>query len=264
MKILFIGDIYGRSGREALKLHLPELRKQYAPDAVIVNVDNASHGRGILPATAKEIYELGVDVLTGGDHVWDQKEMVTHLDREPLVLRPLNYPAGTIGKGWHILNIGTRKLLVIHALGRIFMDKQTENPFVAIDNLLQKFSLQKQVDAIIVDFHANATSEKNAMGLFLDGRVSAVLGTNTHVPTSDARILSKGTGYITDVGMTGDYNSVIGADMAAPIHKFVTGIQSSSLKPAEGIGTLYAVIVEIDDKSGLTISIRQTCMGKPL
>lgn len=262
MKILVIGDIYGRSGREALAKHLPELRTQYKPDAVIVNVDNASHGRGILPATVKEIYALGVDLLTGGDHIWDQKEMIAHLDREPFVLRPLNYPNGTVGKGWHVVTIGKKKLLVIHALGRVFSDKHTENPFVAIDTLLQKFSLQKDVDAIVVDFHANATSEKNAMGVFLDGRVSAVLGTNTHIPTADARIFPKGTGYITDIGMTGDYTSIIGANSAAPLQKFVSGIQSAPLKPAEGEGVVRGALVETDDKTGLAIAITPVHAGK--
>ncbi len=262
MKIMLIGDVYGRSGRDVLAAHLPALRKEHAVDAVIVNVDNASHGRGVLPETVKEIYAMGADLLTGGDHIWDQKEIIPHLDRAPFVLRPLNYPPNTIGKGWHVLELGTRKILVIHALGRIFMDKQTENPFVAIDTLLQKFVLKKDVDAIVVDFHGNATSEKNAMGFFLDGRVSAMLGTNTHVPTADARLLPKGTAYMTDVGMTGDYTSMIGAEIEAPLQKFVTGIQSGPLKPASGPGTLRGVIVTIDDTTGLATAIQPISAGK--
>ena len=264
MKILVIGDIYGRSGRDVLAAQLPALRAAHQPDAVIVNVDNASHGRGVLPETVKEIYAFGVDLLTGGDHIWDQKEIIPHLDRAPFVLRPINYPNGTVGKGWHVLEIASRRLLVIHALGRIFMDKQTENPFVAIDALLQKFSLGKDIDAIIVDFHCNATSEKNAMGFFLDGRVSAVVGTNTHVPTADARILPKGTAYITDIGMTGDYTSLIGAEIEAPLQKFVTGIQSGPLKPASGEGTLCGVLITTDDATGLAQSIVPVRAGKVL
>jgi metallophosphoesterase (TIGR00282 family) len=255
MKIMMIGDVYGRSGREALAAELPSLRKKYAPDAVIVNADNATNGNGANPATVKELYDLGVDLLTGGDHIWDQRESLTHLDRSPWILRPLNYPNGTIGKGFHVLEIGKKKLLIIHALGRVFIEKKSENPFLAIDALLQKYALKKDVDAILVDFHAEATSEKNAMGLYLDGRVSAVCGTHTHVQTADARVLAKGTAYITDVGMTGDQNGVIGADAQVPLQLFLSGFSAHRIQPGDGDGTVSGVVITIDDTTGLASSI---------
>lgn len=261
MKILMIGDINGRAGREALAEHLPVLRAAHKPVAVIVNVDNASHGRGITPDIAKEIAALGADIMTGGDHIWDQNTMMTHLDRSPFVLRPLNYPTGTVGKGWHIITAGDFKILVVHAMGRVFVERQSDNPFVAMDQLLQKFTLKKDVDAIVVDFHAEATSEKNAMGLHMDGRVSAVVGTHTHVPTADARILPQGTGYITDLGMTGDYNSIIGADKAVPLQKFVGGFTTERMKPAEGIGTVCGVVITVNEQTGLTQEITPFRVG---
>ena len=255
MKIMMIGDVYGRSGREALAAELPGLRKQYAPDAVIVNVDNIANGRGTTPALVQDVYNMGADLLVGGDHIWDQREMLTHMDRSPFVLRPLNYPNGTMGKGFHVLEIKKKKILVIHAIGRVFMSKFTENPFVAIDTLLQKYALKKDVDAIVLDFHAEATSEKTAMGLFLDGRVSGVVGTHTHIPTADARILPKGTAYITDLGFTGDYNSIAGADPMVPLRNFVTGIAMDHLKPGEGPGTVSGVVMTIDEATGLASAI---------
>jgi metallophosphoesterase (TIGR00282 family) len=255
MKIMMIGDVYGRTGRNALATHLPELRKQYAPDAVIVNADNASNGNGANPATIKELYEMGIDLLTGGDHIWDQRESLTHLDRSPWILRPLNYPNGTIGKGFHVLEVGKKKLLVIHALGRVFIEKKSENPFLAIDALLQKYALKKDVDAIVVDFHAEATSEKNAMGLYLDGRVSGVVGTHTHVQTADARIMPKGTAYITDIGMTGDQSGVIGADAKAPLQLFISGFSANRIQPGEGEGSVCGVVMTIDDATGLASAI---------
>lgn len=262
MKIMMIGDIYGRSGRDALEKHLPELRRVHAPNFVIVNADNASHGAGITAGTVRELYAMGVDLLTGGDHVWDQKDLLPHLDRAPWVLRPLNYPTGTPGKGFHILETpDKRKLLVIHALGRVFMEKVSDNPFTALDKLLSGYTLGGNVAAILIDFHAEASSEKNALAYYLDGRVSAILGTHTHIPTGDARVLTNGTAYITDLGMTGDYNSVIGADKDAPIATFRTGLKLSRLSPATGEGTICGALVETDDQTGKAIAIKPFRIG---
>lgn len=262
MKILVIGDINGRSGREAVAQHLPKLREEHQLDFVIANADNVSHLHGATPATVKELYSYGIDLLTGGDHIWDQKDMLTHLDREPWVLRPLNHAMGTPGKGIHVATTPKgQKLLVLHAMGRVFTGKLVDDPFAALDKALQSYNLGKNIDAIIVDFHAEATSEKNGMGFHLDGRVSAVLGTHTHVPTYDARVLPQGTAYMTDLGMTGDYNSVIGAEVNGPLHYFRTGLRHDRYKPAEGPGTLCGAIVTTDDKTGLAQNIEIIRMG---
>jgi metallophosphoesterase (TIGR00282 family) len=260
MKILFIGDIFGRPGRDAIARYLPELRAELKPDFVIVNADNAAHGTGLIPSLARELYDLGIDLLTGGDHIWDQKEMIAHLDREPLVLRPYNYPPGTPGKGWTELTgqLG-QKLVVIHVQGSALMEgRSVDNPFRAMDELLPRITNKH----IVVDLHAEATSEKMAFSHYVDGRVSAVLGTHTHVPTADARILKGGTAAISDVGMTGCYDSVIGADKTAPIQKFVTGIRYQRLQPADGEGILSAVLVTLDAKTGRATSIEPVRRGQ--
>ncbi len=262
MKLIMIGDIYGRPGREAIQKYIPYLRDTYTPDFIIVNADNASHGLGINTVDVKELYEHGVDLLIGGDHVWHQKDLLPHLDRSPWVLRPLNYPQGTPGKGFHILETADkRRVLVIHAQGRILFDKLTDDPFAAIDKVLSGYTLGKNIDAIVVDFHAEATSEKNALGQYLNGRISALVGTHTHIPTADGRILSQGTAYITDLGMTGDYNSVIGAEKETPIANFRTGLKLGHLQPAKGEATLYGAFIETDDATGLATTIKQIRLG---
>jgi 2',3'-cyclic-nucleotide 2'-phosphodiesterase len=262
MKIFFVGDIVGRPGRDAIAKFLPSVRETHKPDIVIANADNASHLRGATPSTIKELYDLGIDLLTGGDHVWDQKETVAHLDRSPWILRPLNYPEGTPGKGWHIVETKNgKKLLVLHALGRLTIPKLTDNPFGAMDHVLKKYTLGENIDAIFVDFHAEATSEKAAMGYYLDGRVSAVVGTHTHIPTNDARILPKGTAFQTDAGMAGDYNSSLGIEITGPLHFFRTGLKLEHYKPAEGEGSLCGALVETDDTTGLAVSIQPIRMG---
>ncbi|MDB5478684.1 MAG: hypothetical protein JWM96_1179 [Alphaproteobacteria bacterium] len=262
MKFIVIGDIFARPGREAVARHLPGQREKYAPDFVIANADNASHGLGVNAATVRELYGYGLDLLTGGDHVWDQKDLMTHLDRSPWVLRPLNYPVGTPGKGFHILETpDKRRLLVIHALGRIFIDKLCDNPFAAIEKLLSGYDLGTNISGILVDFHAEASSEKNALGQFLNGKISALLGTHTHIPTSDARILSQGTAYITDLGMTGDYDSVIGVDKETPIANFRTGLKLNKFTPANNEATLCAAFIETDDATGLAVKIETIRLG---
>lgn len=256
MKIFFIGDIYGRSGRDAITHHLSAIREEFKPDLVIANVDNASHGYGVTPAIIKDLHAAGVDLFTGGDHVWDQKDMLTHMDRAPWVLRGINYPEGTPGKGWQVIETPTKKkLLVIHCMGRVFIERLYDDPFAAVETLLKKYVLGRDVDAILIDFHGEATSEKNAFGFTFDGRVSAILGTHTHIPTADIRILPQGTAYMTDVGMTGDYNSVIGADKTVPMNYFRTGLRVERFKPAEGEGTLSGVFIETDDGTGLAKTV---------
>lgn len=265
MKIFFIGDIYGRSGRDAIAAHLPGVRAEHKPDLVIANADNASHGVGPTPGIVKDLYGMGIDLLTGGDHSLNQKELLPHLDREPWILRPINYPEGTPGKGWHVIETADKKkVLVIHALGRVYVGKLCDDPFAVVDKIVQKHLLGKTIDAIFVDFHADATSEKNALGMFLDGRVSAVVGTHTHVPTADARLLPQGTGYMTDVGMTGDYNGVIGADKQQPLNYFTTGLKLDRYKPAEGKGTLCGVLIETDDATGLAKKMTPIIKGGAL
>lgn len=262
MNILCIGDIVGRSGRDALAQHLPFLRKHYAVDCVIANADNASHGIGVNHATVKELYALGIDMLTGGDHIWDQRDLMPHLDRSPWVLRPTNYPVGTPGKGHIVIDLPNKKrVLVIHALGRVFIDKLCDNPFLALDKILSGYTLGQNIDAIIVDFHAEATSEKNALGHYLDGRVSAMFGTHTHVQTNDARILNNGTAYITDLGMTGDYDSVIGVEKDVPISNFTTALRLGRFSPASGEATLCGALITIDDETGKATAIRPIRIG---
>lgn len=262
MKFIVIGDIHGRSGREAVATYVPLLRQKYAPDFIIANADNASHGIGVNHATVKELYEYGVDLLTGGDHVWDQKDLLPHLDRSPWVLRPLNYPVKTPGKGMMVLETPQKKrLLVIHALGRVLTNRLCDDPFAALDKALSGYTLGTNIDAILVDFHAEATSEKMALGHYLDGRVSAVVGTHTHVPTADARIMTGGTAYLTDLGMTGDYDSVIGARKDVPINNFTTGIKTGHFSSAEGDATLCGVLIETDDTTGHATRIQPLRFG---
>lgn len=261
MKIIMIGDIFARPGREAVEKYIPLLREKYAPDFIIANADNASHGLGVTSLNVKELYEYGVDLLTGGDHIWNQKDLLPHLDRSPWILRPLNYPNGTPGKGFHVIEKNKKRLLVIHALGRIMIDKLVDDPFAAIDKVLSGYTLGKNIDGIVIDYHAEATSEKNTIGHYMDGRVSAVVGTHTHIPTNDARIFSGGTAYMTDLGMTGDYDSVIGAEKETPISNFRTGLKLGHLQPAKGEATLCGAFIETDDTTGLAINIEPIKWG---
>jgi metallophosphoesterase (TIGR00282 family) len=245
--ILAIGDIVGRPGRRAVSQLLPGLRQQYGLDLVIANGENAAGGIGLTLATARELLDCGVDVITSGNHIWAQKEIIPYLDGEMPILRPLNYPPGVPGKG-HII-IG--QAAVVNLMGRTFIG-DFDCPFRAMDKLLSE--LEQRV--IIVDFHAEATSEKVAMGRYLDGRVSAVLGTHTHVGTIDAQILPQGTAYVTDIGMSGPLDSVIGDDAEAVIQRFLTGMPHH-LSVGKGKTALNAVMVKIDDESGKGLSIER-------
>ena len=255
MKLLFCGDIVGRSGREAVTSRLPRLRETLALDFVIANGENAAGGFGITGKICDELFAAGVDVISGGNHSWDQREVLAVIDREPRLLRPQNYPAGTPGRGATVFEVpGGRKILVLNVMGRLFMDP-LDDPFACVERELAKHRLGATVQAIVVDMHAEATSEKMAMGHFVDGRASLCVGTHTHVPTADAMILPGGTAYQTDAGMCGDYDSVIGMDKAAPLARFTRKLPTERLSAASGEGTLSAVYVEIDDKTGLATKI---------
>jgi len=245
--ILAVGDIIGKPGRQATKELLPGLRQQYGLDLVIANGENVAGGLGLTSATAKEVLDAGVDVLTSGNHIWAQKEIIPYLDGEMPILRPLNYPPGVPGKGY-IIN---RQAMVVNLIGRTFIGN-FDCPFRAMDQLLAE--VKRKPSVIIVDFHAEATSEKVAMGRYLDGRVSAVLGTHTHVGTIDTQILPQGTAYVTDIGMTGPINSVIGDDTEAVLQRFLT-IIPHRLSVGEGKTIFNAVLVNVDENSGKALSI---------
>jgi len=249
MLILAIGDIIGKPGRQAIHELVPDLRKEYGIDLVIANGENAAGGFGLTIATAQELLDDGIDVLTSGNHIWAQKEIVPYLDEDVPLLRPLNYPPGVPGRGYMLKN----KALVVNLIGRTFMNS-FDDPFRTMDALLEKLSPKSKV--IIVDFHAEATSEKVALGRYLDGRASAVLGTHTHVGTIDARILPGGTAYVTDIGMTGPDDSVIGDDADAVIQRFLTMLPHR-LSVGKGRPVFNAMMVEVDDKSGKAISIER-------
>jgi len=255
MRLLFCGDIVGRPGREAVTSRLPGLRKALALDFVIVNGENAAGGFGITAKICDELFAAGVDAISGGNHSWDQREALGYIDREPRLLRPLNYPAGTPGRGAAVFDVpGGRKILVLNVMGRLFMDP-LDDPFACVERELGKHRLGVTVQAIVVDIHAETTSEKMAMSHVVDGRASLCVGTHTHVPTADTMILPGGTAYQSDAGMCGDYDSVIGMDKAAPVARFTRKLPTERLSVASGEGTLCAVYVEIDDKTGLATKI---------
>jgi len=263
MRFAFFGDIVGRSGREGLAEHLPALRRALQLEFVIVNAENAAAGFGITEGTAKELFEAGADCLTLGNHSWDQKEALTYIVREPRLIRPLNYPAmaAAPGRGAQLFETQSGKqLLVINLLGRVFMDA-LDDPFAAVDKELEACPLGAVADAIIVDIHAEATSEKMAMGHFCDGRASLVVGTHSHVPTADAQILPGGTAYQTDAGACADYDSVIGNQKEEPLRRFTTRISGGRYKPAEGPATICGVFVETDANTGLARRIEPIRIG---
>jgi metallophosphoesterase (TIGR00282 family) len=261
MRILFLGDVVGRAGRDAIEKHLPELKEKLKTDFVIVNVDNASHGFGVTCKIADDLLALGVDCLTGGDHIWNQKEIIPYIDREKRLIRPSNFPPGIPGQGTYLKELRDgRKILVMHLMGRVFLEGY-DDPFRGADEILKRYNLGQSVQAIFVDMHAEATSEKMAIAHYLDGRVSAVVGTHTHVPTADAQILDKGTALQTDAGMCGDYNSVIGFKPDIPIQRFVRKLAVEKMSPNDGEGTVCGTFIETDDKTGLAKEIRPIRIG---
>ena len=260
MRILFIGDIVGRSGRSALSSRLPGLITDWKLDLVVVNGENAAGGFGITEAIYNEFIDAGADAVTLGNHSWDQREALVFIERAPRLIRPLNYPAGTPGRGAAMIEAKNgARALVINAMARIFMDP-LDDPFAAIDRELAACPLGDSADAIVVDFHGEATSEKQAMGYFCDGRASVVVGTHTHVPTADHRILPARTAFMSDVGMTGDFDSVIGMIKDEPLNRFLRKIATSRFEPAAGPATLCGLAVETDSK-GLAVKVGPVRLG---
>jgi 2',3'-cyclic-nucleotide 2'-phosphodiesterase len=261
VNILFCGDVMGRSGREAVTRHVPALRRELALDLVVVNAENAAHGTGLSERICTELYDCGVDVLTTGNHVWDQRELIGYIERDPRVLRPANYPPGTPGLGWRLHPFADgRSALVVNLMGRLFMDA-LDDPFARLAAILADHPLGHGPSAILVDMHAEASSEKMAIGHFADGRVSAVFGSHSHIPTADAQIFPGGAAYQTDAGMCGDYDSVIGLQKGPAVRRFVTKMPGERPQPAEGEGTLCGVFLETDDASGLARRVAPVRVG---
>jgi len=263
MRFAFFGDVIGRSGRDGLAEHLPGLRRRLGLDFVVVNAENAAAGFGVTEATARDLFQAGADCLTLGNHAWDQREALTYIVREPRLIRPLNYPglAQAPGRGAQLLETDSgQRVLVINLLGRVHMDS-LDDPFAAVDAELEACPLGAAADAVIVDMHAEATSEKMAMGHFCDGRASLVVGTHTHVPTADAQILPGGTAYQTDAGGCCDYDSVIGNEKDEPVRRFTTRIPSGRFRPATGPATVCGVFVETDPATGLARRVEPIRIG---
>ncbi len=261
MRFLFLGDVVGRVGRRAVLDVLPGLRSRYSLDFVVVNGENAAGGFGITESICQSLLDAGADVVTTGNHVWDQRETLVYIERQDRLLRPLNFPAGTPGRGVGLFKAQNgADVLVINAMGQIFMNN-LDCPFKALDRELSACPLKVGADAIIVDFHAEATSEKQAFGSFLDGRATAVIGTHTHTPTADDRVLPGGTAFMTDVGMCGAYDSVIGMDVEEPVNRFVTKIPRGRFEPAVGDATVSGFAFETDDATGLVTHTNALRLG---
>tara|TARA_Y100000590_G_scaffold364785_1_gene423350 strand:+ start:890 stop:1702 length:813 start_codon:yes stop_codon:yes gene_type:complete len=255
VRVLFLGDIVGRSGRDAVINAVPNYRKTLKLDFVVVNGENAAGGFGITTEICTKLFDAGVDVITGGNHSWDQEEIIPYISSEPRLLRPVNLPQGTPGNGSGIYNDSQgRKIMIINAMGQIFM-APIDNPFYAVENVIKPVKLGASVDCILLDFHAEATSEKMAMGHFLDGRVSAVFGSHQQIPTADSQIFNMGTAYQTDAGMCGDYDSVIGMEKSIPIKKFLGKVSKKRMTPSLGDATICGVFVEVDDNTGLALKV---------
>jgi metallophosphoesterase (TIGR00282 family) len=261
MRILFLGDVVGRTGREAVAARLPELRAQLAVDLAIVNGENASHGFGLAPDMAQAIFAAGADVITLGNHAWDRKEMLSFISSEPRVIRPLNFPPNTPGGGSYVVALADgRKALILNAMGRLFMDA-LDCPFRSTAEALSKHRLGGTVAAIVIDFHGEASSEKMAYGHSFDGQVSLIVGTHTHVPTADHQILPGGTAFQSDTGMCGDYDSVIGMDKQIAATRFWRKLPGERLQPAQGEATVCGLFVETDDVTGLARRVEPIRVG---
>jgi metallophosphoesterase (TIGR00282 family) len=261
LRILFVGDVVGRAGRTAVSEHLPGMIRDWALDLVIVNGENAAGGFGITEAIYQELLDAGADAVTLGNHAWDQREALVFIERAPRLVRPANFPRGTPGRGAALIEAKNgKRALVVNALGRVFMTP-FDDPFAVLNRELEACPLREAADAIVVDFHCEATSEKQAIGFFCDGRASLVVGTHTHVPTSDHQILSGGTAYMTDAGMTGDYDSIIGMQKEEPLRRFTTGIPSGRFEASLGVATLSGVAIETDDATGLALKVAPVRTG---
>jgi hypothetical protein len=261
MRILFVGDVVGRSGRTVVNERLPGLIKDWKLDLVVVNGENAAGGFGITETIYNEMIDAGADAVTLGNHAWDQREALVFIERAPRLVRPLNYPKGTPGRGAALVDSKNgKRALVMNAMGRIFMDP-LDDPFAAVERELSACALKSDADAIILDMHCEATSEKQSMAYFVDGRVSLVVGTHTHAPTADHRILPGRTGFVSDVGMTGDFESCIGMNKDEPLNRFLRKLPGSKFEPANGPATLCAIAVETDDGTGLAVKVGAVRLG---
>lgn len=264
MRLLFLGDIVGRAGRLAVQDRLPALRQRWNLDCVVINGENAAGGFGITEAICDDILAAGADVITLGNHSWDQREALVFIERQPRLIRPANFPPGTPGRGATVIEARNgARVLVVNVMGRLFMDP-LDDPFAAVERELSACPLGDVADAVVVDVHAEATSEKLAMAYFLDGRASLVVGTHTHVPTSDVRVLPGGTAYQTDAGMCGDYDSVLGMQKDEAIRRFLQKTPGARLEPATGEGTLSGIAVETDDMTGLAKAVWPVRLGPNL
>jgi len=264
MRLLFLGDIVGRSGRTAVIQRLPGVIERLRLDFVVINGENAAGGFGITEAITNEVLDAGADVVTLGNHAFDHREALVFIERQPRLLRPVNFPPGTPGRGANLFDTHSgRRVLVINVMGRLFMDP-LDDPFAALDRELEACRLAEVADAIVVDVHAEATSEKEALAHHLDGRVSLVVGTHTHVPTSDHRILKGGTAYLSDAGMCGDYDSVLGMQKEEAVRRFLQKTPGSRLEPATGEGSLCGVAVETDDRTGVAVRVAGVRLGPHL
>jgi len=261
MRILFVGDVVGRSGRTVVAERLPGLIRDWKLDCVVINGEISFGGFGTTETIYSEFIEAGADAVTLGNHAWDQKEALVFIERAPRLIRPINYPAGTPGRGAALIE-GKHggRVLVVNAMGRIFMDP-LDDPFAAVDRELGACALRSGADAILVDMHAETTSEKQSMGYFCDGRASIVAGTHTHAPTADLRILPAGTAFMSDVGMTGDYDSVIGMTKDEPLQRFLRRVPSSRFEAASGPATLCGLAVETDPVTGLAKRVAAVRLG---
>ena len=262
MRLIFLGDVVGKSGRDAIHRELPILRERYRPDQVVVNGENAAHGFGISEDIFLGLQAAGADVVTLGNHAFVQREALIFIERHPTLLRPVNWPAGCPGRGVTLVDTASgRRVLVINAMGRVMIEPVLDDPFPAVARELDLCGLGRDCDAIIIDMHAEVSSEKMAMGHFADGRASLVVGTHTHVPTADAQILNAGMAYQTDAGACADYDSVIGNQKEEPLRRFTTRISGGRYKPAEGPATVCGVYVETDDATGLATRVEPVRMG---
>jgi 2',3'-cyclic-nucleotide 2'-phosphodiesterase len=264
MRILFLGDLVGRSGRQVAIDQIPRLRANWKIDLLVVNGENAAGGFGINEDIYESLIEIGADAVTLGNHAFDQRETLVYIERADRLIRPANYPAGTPGRGSALVELHDgRQALVMNLMGRTYMEP-LDDPFAIAERELAACPLRQRADAIVIDFHGEATSEKQAFGHFVDGRVSLVVGTHTHVPTADHQILSGGTAYMSDAGMCGDYDSVLGMDKEEPIRRFTRKIPSGRFEPATGEGTLCGLAVETDDATGLAMRIAPVRIGPRL
>ena len=262
MRLIFLGDVLGKTGRDAVCEQLPIMRERYKPDLVVVNGENAAHGFGITEDIYLKLREAGADVVTLGNHSFDQREALVFIERESQMIRPLNWPQGCPGRGTAMVETAKGgRVLVINGMGRVMIEPVLDDPFPAINRELEQCRLGLDCDAILIDMHAEVSSEKMAMGHFCDGRASLVVGTHTHTPTADHQILPHGTAYMTDAGMCGDYDSVIGMDKAEPLQRFLRKLPVERMRPAEGPATVCGVAVETDDKTGLATKISPIRIG---